>query len=107
MTAAAAQRASALERANERRRLRARVRRDLLSGALLLDELMVDPPACLESVMLVEVLKWFRRKNHCPGLTRLGQLALRDGVNLLQTVGGASTRSRAWVAEHGTLWTRR
>lgn len=92
---AIASRASADVRAE-----RARVRRDLRSGVLSLAAVILDPPACVVSVPLFEIVRW-QRFFGAYRLRLLGRRAVADGINLALTVGMASAGTREWVVFYG------
>lgn len=84
------QRMAALERANEIRTRRARLKRDIRAGQVQLTGLLLDPPDYLLTAKLWDLLlavpKWGRVKvNH----------ALRcEQISWSKTVGGLSPRQR-------------
>lgn len=99
-----AQPLTALAVGNERRRVQVRVRRGLRDRTLSLTGVLLDPPAELSDVLVLDVVRWARSasgQRGAAGMHRLGRLALRDGVNLLVPVGRASVATRAWAAQHG------
>lgn len=92
---------TALSSAQARRMRLTTLRRDLRAGRVSLTDLMLDPPADMENVILSDVLRWLGCGGSSSRIRSLGKWAVRDSVNLLQTVGEASAFSRAWVAENG------
>lgn len=94
---------TALSSAQARRTRLTELRRDLRAGRVSLTDLMLDPPADMENVILSDVLRWLgcNARGRSSRIAVLGRRAMCDGVNLLQTVGEASAFSRAWVAENG------
>lgn len=104
MTPELLQRREALLLANDRRREVAAIKRELRTGVLTLAEAMATKPQELRDVLLVDVIRWSRRTRSAPSTAHLGNLAMSENVNLLMTVGKASARSRAWVAENGDCW---
>ena len=98
------QRDSARQLANDKRLRIATVRRDLRNGTLSLSSAMSDPPDELLRYPLIDVIRWTRMQGRrCTRSdVEIGRRAVRDGVNLMLSVGDASPRSRAWVAQWGT-----
>lgn len=91
------------------RRARARVRGDLTSGRVRLQDVLVPPHPAVADVALVDIVRmqWRHAGGRAtPALEQLGKFAVRDGVNLMMAAGRASAYSRAWVAEHGSKWAR-
>lgn len=87
---------------------RAKIRRDLVSGATTIADLLNDPPPEIQGVTVLDLLKMRRGQNaDVRGWQhRLGQAALRDRVNVLITVGAASQRTRDWASVHGVAYTK-
>ena len=84
------QRMEALQRANDVRSDRAKLKRDLKAGRKSAAAQLLDPPEWLRSAKVIELLlavpKWGRVK---------AQKALRDaGVSPSKTIGGLSRRQR-------------
>jgi hypothetical protein len=95
------QRRAALEIANERRAAVAAYKRALRGGELPLAQVMLDPPADLAEVPLVDLARWSRgQARNNAWFVRMGQAALRERVNLMLPLGRASVRTREWVAEY-------
>lgn len=98
-----AQRTRALRAANEARvtqrawRLHVRSDRDALRAVLL------DPPAEIHHVTVLEVLGWARAAKclRSPTMRSLNGLAVRHSVNLLVPLGEAGEHTRTWAATHG------
>jgi hypothetical protein len=107
-----AQRLSALEKANERRKVMFAYERALRSGELTLDSVMADPPQALCHLALIDLIRMARtfsvkgRGHREVWVERLGRRAVLDNINLCIPLGRASMRSRSWVAEN-TPWNRR
>ena len=84
------QRMSALEVANDVRSKRAALKRDLKAGRQRLDELILDPPAFLETAKLCDLLlavpKW--------GRVKVNRFFTMAHVSPSKTVGGLSDRQR-------------
>ena len=105
---AVGQRQAALRLANVIRLEVSAVKASLRSGALTLTDVMLDPPAVLADALLIDVIRWTRTKQRRPrSIEEIGRRAVKDGVNLMLPVARASTRTRAWVAEHGGLGSHR
>ena len=101
-----AQRTLALERANEKRLAMADLRARLVSERGALADVMLNVPAELERMAIVDVVRLAYGKRSARSIERLGRLAVWDGVNLLMPLGEASERTRRWVAERAVWhWT--
>lgn len=92
--------------ANATRIHRAAVKRDLRSGSLTLATVMQELPDALLDVPLIDIIRWSRHRSTSAALSRIGAMAVRDGVNLMIPLGLASQRSRTWVAQNGTRYWR-
>lgn len=93
-----------LRLANDKRLRVAALRQQMRTGQVTLTQVLMDPPEELSGYTILDVLRFPRstdRYQGSAGLTRLGRMALRDGVNLAIPLGEASARTRAWAAEHG------
>lgn len=84
----------------ELRSARAKVRRDLQTGAKTLADVLVDPPACLHAMAVLDVMRMVHIGGSRSWQHRTGASAVYDGVNLLVTVGQASLRTREWAVAH-------
>ncbi len=85
-----------------KRRALSAIKAALRRGEVRLEDLMTDPPDLIADVPLIDVIRWTRRDQSATArIAQIGAWAVRDGVNLMQPVGVASQRSRAWVAEYG------
>lgn len=94
----------ALERANARRAARSAWRQRVNANPAELLDVLADPPAELEGVPLIDLLRWARgSRRSARSLWIVNGKAVRAGVNLMLPLGRASTQTRAWCAEHG-LW---
>lgn len=84
------QRMDALQRANEIRTRRARLKRDLKAGRARLEPLVLDPPDYLLTARLFELLlalpKW--------GRVKVNRLLTVSRVSPSKTLGGLSERQR-------------
>lgn len=85
---------------------RAKVRRDLVTGAVSLADVLADPPAVILDLTILEVLKMLRGGHSERRIWqhRLGQQALRDQVNVLVQVGRSSQATREWAVAHGQVY---
>jgi hypothetical protein len=90
-----AQRMNALEKANRIRHQRAQVKRDLRRGTLKIVPLLVDPPECVLSAVLSELLL------AVPGLgkVRVNRVLSRCRISTSKRVGGLSDRQRNELLE--------
>src|SRR4051794_4625827 len=93
---------AALQTATERRVRIAELRRELTRDRTALRRVLADPPAELQNMAMVDVVRLAWGKRSSPSLARLGRLALRDGVNLMMPLGEASVYTRAWMARNAT-----
>lgn len=101
MNATTAQRQSALEHANRKRQVVARVRRDLLTHKLKLRDLLADPPPELLVYPIVDVARLSRSRNcKVAWLSRMGAAAAREGINLFMPLERVSSETREWVATY-------
>jgi hypothetical protein len=91
------------QRSAQGRSSKARVKRDLRTGALALDEALADPPEAMRGMTLLEVIRATRSAptRYQKHLVGIGARAMSEGVNLMLPVGWAGPYERAWVAEHG------
>jgi hypothetical protein len=88
------QRIDALSRANEVRTLRAQLKRDLKAGRVSIGALLLDPPPCMESAKVFDVLL------AVPKVGRVKATKILDScrVSPRKTFGGLSERQRAELA---------
>lgn len=99
------QRRAALVQANEMRGQLAALRRELRTHPHRLAAVLLDPPACVHGMPMIDVLRMVRAKRRRAwGAQWIGERALADGVNLLVPVDRASRRTREWAARHGLAW---
>ncbi len=102
---------AALATAQERRMCHARLKRDVRTDPELLRDWMLEPPAELLDVPLLDLLRWTRSTGRTvrgqQALVDLNGRAVRANVNLMMPLGRASTVTRAWVAENGLRFARR
>lgn len=85
------QRLAALAKANEVRRARAQLKRELASGAVTLAQVLSDPPACARTAKLRVLLL------ACPkvGPAKATRVLSRCRIAHTKTVAGLSERQRA------------
>jgi hypothetical protein len=88
------QRIDALNRANEIRTLRAALKRDLKAGTTSIDALMLDPPACLQTAKVLDVLLALPKIGKVKAATILDSCR----VSPSKTFGGLTDRQRAEFA---------
>jgi hypothetical protein len=88
------QRMDALGRANEVRALRAQLKRDLKAGRVSIGALLLDPPPCLETAKVFNMLLAL------PGYGSVKATKILHGcrVSPSKTFGGLSERQRAELA---------
>lgn len=93
----------ARERANEKRAARAELRRDVQSGLLSLEDVLLPVHSLVAGLPLADVVRWqyHERATSVTALERLGRHAVLHGVNLMVRAGRASEKSRTWVAHYG------
>jgi hypothetical protein len=84
------QRLRALEQANEVRTARAQLKKQLASGRLELVQILADPPACVRTARMRDVLLRVPRV----GSARAGRILARGGIAPSKTVGGLTDRQR-------------
>ena len=86
----------ALRRANEVRALRAQLKRDLKAGRVSIDTLLLDPPPCLETAKVFDILLALPRH----GRVKATKILHSCRVSPSATFGGLSERQRAELAGH-------
>ncbi|MGO9900022.1 MAG: integration host factor, actinobacterial type [Solirubrobacteraceae bacterium] len=88
------QRIDALKMANEVRSLRAQLKRDLKASRVSMGALLLDPPPCLETAKVLDMLLAI------PKVGRIKATKILDGcrVSPSKTFGGLSDRQRAELA---------
>jgi hypothetical protein len=84
------QRLRALERANEVRSARAKLKRELAAGTVELVQILADPPACMRTARVRDVLVVLPKI----GSVRAGRILARCGIAPAKTLGGLSDRQR-------------
>ncbi len=85
------QRIDALHRANEIRALRAQLKRDLRADTTSIDALLWDPPACLQTAKVLDILL------AVPKIGKVKATTILDScrVSPSKTFGGLTDRQRA------------
>ena len=84
------QRLRALEQANEVRTARAKLKKDLASGKIELVQILADPPACVRTARVREVLLAVPKV----GSVRAGRILAQCGIAHSKTLGGLTDRQR-------------
>lgn len=97
-----AQRRAALQSANELRSARSQLRLQVRARQVDVRDLLLDPPAVLSGMSLLEVLLMVRGdgRRSMAWQARIGRAAVFAGVNLLMPVERACLTSRVWCAEN-------
>jgi hypothetical protein len=89
------QRLRALAKANEVRVARARLKREVAAGRIELARLVAEPPTCVQSAKVRELLLAVPRI----GPARADRLLARSRIAHAKTVAGLSDRQRAELVE--------
>jgi hypothetical protein len=84
------QRLHALEQANEVRRARARLKKELAAGKIELVQILADPPACVRTARVRDVLLAVPRI----GSVRAGRILAQSRIAHSKTLGGLTDRQR-------------
>jgi len=84
------QRLRALERANEVRTARARLKKELASGKIELVQILADPPACVRTARIRDVLLVVPKI----GSVRAGRILAQCRIAHSKTLGGLTDRQR-------------
>jgi hypothetical protein len=84
------QRLRALERANEVRSARARLKRELAAGTVELVQVLAAPPACMRTARVRDVLVVLPKI----GSVKAGRILARCGIAPAKTLAGLSDRQR-------------
>ena len=85
------QRMEALRRANEIRVQRAQLKKDLKAGAVRMEEILRDPPECVETAKVIDILIAVPKFGRVKAARFLNQCRISQS----KTVGGLSERQRA------------
>ena len=92
-----AQRSEALRRANEVRAKRTELKRDIKAGRVSVYALLSDPPECIETMKVSDLLLVAPKY----GPVRVTTILRREGVSASKTIGGLTPRQRAALAAWG------
>ena len=84
------QRLRALEQANEVRAARAKLKRELASGKIELLQILADPPACVRTARIRDVLLVVPKI----GSVRAGRILAQCRIAHSKTLGGLTDRQR-------------
>jgi hypothetical protein len=84
------QRLRALEQANEVRTARAKLKRELASGKIELVQILADPPACVRTARIRDVLLVVPKI----GSVRAGRILAQCRIAHSKTLGGLTDRQR-------------
>ena len=84
------QRLRALEQANEVRTARAKLKKELASGKLELVQILADPPACVRTARIRDVLLVVPKI----GSVRAGRILAQCRIAHSKTLGGLTDRQR-------------
>jgi hypothetical protein len=85
------QRLRALQQANEIRLARAKLKKELASGKLELAQILAEPPACVRTARLRELLLALPKI----GSVKAGRILAQCGIAHSKTLAGLSDRQRA------------
>lgn len=78
---------------------RGRLRRDMAAGRTAWQDVILDPPECVRSLLLTELLL-FVPYMHRHRVEVLGEKAHAAGITLVVRCERSSTRTREWVVEN-------
>ncbi len=81
----------ALQRANEIRSARAKIKRDLKSGRITVDKLLLDPPDAVLSAKALDVILAVPKY----GRVKANKILQRCKISPSKTIGGLSERQRS------------
>jgi hypothetical protein len=90
-----AQRMEALQRANDIRSRRARLKRDLKAGRQPIHELLLDPPEYLETAKVFDLLLAVPKY----GRVKVNKILSSCRISPSKTIGGLSQRQRGELVE--------
>jgi hypothetical protein len=79
-----------------------RIRQDVKTRRLTLQDLMTNPPEALKPKRLLDVIVMCQHEKRHPQQTiaAMGFCAMEDRINLAISLGDADARTRAWVADY-------
>ena len=89
------QRMEALQRANDVRSARAKLKRDLKAGRQPIHELLLDPPEYLETAKVFDLLLAVPKY----GRVKVNKILTQCRISPSKTIGGMSQRQRAELVE--------
>src|SRR6202167_6033854 len=89
------QRMEALQRANDIRTRRAQLKRDLKAGRTPIHELLLDPPAFLETAKVFDLLLAVPKY----GRVKVNKILSNCRISPSKTIGGLSQRQRTELVE--------
>src|SRR5215469_12275716 len=89
------QRMEALQRANDVRSARAKLKRDLKAGRQPIHELLLDPPEYLETAKVFDVLLAVPKY----GRVKVNKILTTCRISPSKTIGGMSERQRGELVE--------
>ena len=84
------QQMEALERANEVRKRRAQLKRDLKGGQAQIEEILLHPPEYLASATILDLLIWTPKRKRA----KAGRVLLRCQVSPSRPIGALTDRQR-------------
>ena len=90
------QRLRALEQANEVRTARAKLKKELASGKIELVPILADPPACVRTARIRDVLLVVPKI----GSVRAGRILAQCRIAHSKTLGGLTDRQRSELINH-------
>jgi hypothetical protein len=85
------QRMEALARANHIRTQRAKIKRELRAGRVSIDKLLLEPPSCVETAKVFDLLLAVPRY----GRVKVNKILAHCRISPSKTIGGLSERQRA------------
>ena len=85
------QRMDALQRANDIRTRRARLKKDLKAGRVQIQALLLDPPECLQTAKVFDMLLAVPKY----GRVKANRILTQCRISPSKTIGGLSQRQRA------------
>lgn len=100
---------NALASGQSRRLEIAQLRTELRCDPSKLRTVLLDPPAAVENLTVLDVLRLPRAKRYgaVPGIVRIGRRAAAARVSLLEPMGAPSSRrAREWAAVHALEFLR-
>lgn len=89
----------ALRSGDARRMAISRIKEHVRTGSVTIAEIVIDPCEVVEGIRLCDVLKWGWPKVGPVRQAYAGEIAASEGLNLIQTVGEASQKTRERFAD--------